>query len=187
MINDEIREVESNTENAKDSLNELKETTEFALDSIERVGVFSKRTAGVGFGASLGILLGIVIASGSLLKIPAKYEDLLVLAMGIGGASVGDLLVKESGEEKARRLEVAASRIVDNPSLAGFMQNILEEHRLITRYNASKTAELDKEVRQQYLLYPATRPEVVVETNQQFPQIEQISIAPSEEESLDKP
>jgi hypothetical protein len=53
MTNDEIREIERHTEDAKDSLNELKEVTEFALDSIERVGLFSKRTASVGLGASL--------------------------------------------------------------------------------------------------------------------------------------
>jgi hypothetical protein len=130
----------------------------------------------------LCVILGVVVTSSSFLEVPAKYENLLVFSMGIAGASAGALLIKESGEEKARRLEIAASKIEDNPNLAGFRQNIQEEHRLTTLANALETAKLDKGVRQQYLLQAATQPEFNLGTRQQIPQIEQIPAAPPEEQ-----
>ena len=139
MTDDKIREIERNTEKAKDSLRELKEATEFGLDCLERVGKFSKRTASVGFGASVGVVLGIfcvVLTSGSRFQIPERYQNWLIFGMGLGSASAGALFIRESGEEKARRLEAAATKIGDNPSMAGFKQNILEEHTLVTRANA---------------------------------------------------
>lgn len=179
MTNDEIRRRESD---ARDSLNELKEATEFALDSIERVGIFSKRTASVCVGTALGAVLGIFCVTGAFGIRPeslSKYQDLLVFSTGIAGAGAGALLVKESGEEKARRLEIAASKLGEKPNLAEFRQNILDEHRLITRSNAAKEAALDQESRKQYLLQSATHPEFSLELVRQIPQ--QITEPPLEE------
>jgi hypothetical protein len=132
---DELRALEGSTENAKDSINEIKEKTTFLLDSLERIGGFSQRTASVSLGLAAGIILGtvaIISCQNSSIKISRECQVLLLGSLGLGGASAGALLKKESQEDKARRIENAVIRMGRDPMLQPLRANLYEQHEKVT-------------------------------------------------------
>ncbi len=154
----ESKEIEIATENAKDAANLAKLTVDTFVDTAERFGQATRRTVSAALGVGLGAVVGIGIIATE--KVPLKYNDLFLGAMGAIGGSVGALVVKEGIEEKKRRLIKQIDEIGDKPGMARAKIILEEELEKLAKVSSAREMKpyLSSEDCKNHLLSPGDRP-----------------------------
>ena len=85
----------------------------------------------------MGGVIGILCVS-SEIPIQKHYEDIFVLFSAVGGAGIGCLSIKETREERARRVENAAIKIAKIDKMEDFRNNLLIQHAALTGGDAER-------------------------------------------------
>ena len=129
-------EIEINEE-ARMCASDLNSLTSLFIDTAEKISFFSRRTASTLLGGALGGVIGILCVS-SEIPIQKHYEDIFVLFSAVGGAGIGCLSIKETREERARRVENAAIKIAKIDKMEDFRNNLLIQHAALTGGDAER-------------------------------------------------
>ena len=131
------KEVRINEE-ARICANDLNSLTSLFVGTAEKISFFSRRTASTLLGGALGGVVGILcVSSPSDMAIQKRYEDIFILFSAIGGAGIGCLCIKETMEERARRVENAAIKIAKTDRMEGFRDNLAIQHAALTGGDAN--------------------------------------------------
>ena len=101
------------------------------VGTAEKISFFSRRTASTLLGGALGGVVGILCVSSDM-AIQKQYEDVFILFSAIGGAGIGCLCIKETMEERARRVEDAAIKIAKTDRMEDFRDNLAIQHAALT-------------------------------------------------------
>jgi hypothetical protein len=125
------RDIEAEIEMANQSANDLDSAANIFLSTTERISIVSRRSASTLLGAAIGGVIGILTISSDL-PIHKQYENLFIFLSGAAGAASGCLLIRETAEEKARRLEIAAAKLSTFSKMDGFRENLLKQHADLT-------------------------------------------------------
>lgn len=128
------RDIEINEE-ARICASDLNSLTNLFVDTAEKISFFSRRTASTLLGGALGGVIGILCVS-SEIPIQKHYENIFVLFSAIGGAGIGCLCIRETKEERARRVENAAIKIAKIEEMADFRNSLAIQHAALTEGDA---------------------------------------------------
>ena len=123
-------EIEINEE-ARMCASDLNSLTSLFIDTAEKISFFSRRTASTLLGGALGGVIGILCVS-SEIPIQKHYENIFVLFSAIGGTGIGCLCIRETKEERARRVEKAAIKIAKIDEMADFRNSLAIQHAALT-------------------------------------------------------
>lgn len=118
-------------EEAKICASDLNSLASLFVDTAEKISFFSRRTASTLLGGALGGVIGILCVS-SEIPIQKQYENIFVFFSATGGAGIGCLCIRETREERARRVENAAIKIAKIDQMEDFKNSLAVQHAALT-------------------------------------------------------